>query len=271
MAEDPINEIDPEETPRIEGQTEGGSEPETSEDVKTGVASASGADVAGVVSTGLEADGVSESSETTGAGGRAEGLVPSGSEDTKAEPGDSPANTAFESSLQSVKRWCLHQHKKVIAGLVLARQHKKVIAGLVLGLCMSVLVAYGLKHWQMDQGGKREKVSSTWIYRAPVMRNWNAILDLAAFVVLLPEDEDLAYFSLSLSVKLSKSSVCREIKERKTFFRGVIYGILNKAVKASSPQVISKEQLKQDIIGALNGLLVTGTIDDIYFTDFLVV
>ncbi|MCK4487839.1 MAG: flagellar basal body-associated FliL family protein [Desulfobacterales bacterium] len=271
MAEDLINEIDPEETPRIEGQTEGGSEPETSEDVKTGVASASGADVAGVVSTGLEGEGVSESSEPTGTEGGAEDVVPSGAEDTEAGIDDSPTDAAIEASRQSVKRWCLRLHKKVIAGLVLARQHKKIIGGLVLGLCMSLLVAYGLKHWQMDQGGKREKVSSTWIYRAPVMRHWNAILDLAAFVVLLPEDENRAYFSLSISVKLSKSSVCREIKERKTFFRGVIYGVLNKAVKASSPQVISKEQLKQDIISALNGLLVTGTIDDIYFTDFLVV
>jgi len=34
---------------------------------------------------------------------------------------------------------------------------------------------------------------------------------------------------------------------------------------------MSKEQMKRDIISALNDLLVTGTIDDIYFTEFLVV
>jgi len=258
MAQDLINEMDPGETPGVEGQTEAGSEPETREDAKTGVASASGADVAGMVSTGLEADGVSESSETTRSEGRAKDLGPSGSEDTKAEPDDSPANTAFESSFQSVKRWCLLQHKKVIASLVL-------------GLSISFLVAYGLKHWHAHPGGIRQKVASTQVYRASFKSDSRTLLDLAAFIVLLPEDEDQAYFSLSISVRLSNSIVYREIEGKGPLLRGVIYGVLNKAVKAGSPQMISKEKLKRDIIGALNGLLVTGNIDDIYFTDFLVV
>ena len=148
---------------------------------------------------------------------------------------------------------------------------KKVIAGLVLGFCVSPLVAYGLKHWQTDQEEKRQEIPSTWIYRASVMRDWTAILNLAAFVVLLHEKEDRAYFSLSISVRLSNRRVCREIERKKTFFRGVIYRILNKAAKDTSLQAISKEQLKRDIVGALNGFLMTGTIDDIYFTDFLVV
>lgn len=258
MAQDLINEMDPGETPGAEGQTEAGSEPETREDAKTGVASASGADVPGAVSTGLEADGVSESSETTGTEGRAEDLGPSGSEDTKAEPGDSPASTAFESSFQSVKRWCLLQHKRVIAGLVL-------------GLSISPLVAYGLKHWHAHPGGIRQKVASTQVYRASIKSDSRTLLDLAAFVVLLPEDEDQAYFSLSISVRLSNTNVYREIEGKGPLLRGVIYGVLNKAVKAGSPQMISKEKLKRDIIGTLNGLLVTGNIDDIYFIDFLVV
>jgi flagellar basal body-associated protein FliL len=258
MAQDLINEMDPGETPGVEGQTEAGSEPETREDAKTEVASASGADVPGVVSTGLEADGVSESSETAGTEGRAEDLGPSGSEDTKAEPGDSPANTAFESSFQSVKGWCLLQHKRVIAGLVL-------------GLSISPFVAHGLKHWHAHPGGIRQKVASTQAYRASIKSDSRTLLDLAAFVVLLPEDEDQAYFSLSISVRLSNTNVYREIEGKGPLLRGVIYGVLNKAVKAGSPQMISKEKLKRDIIGALNGLLVTGNIDDIYFTDFLVV
>ena len=96
-------------------------------------------------------------------------------------------------------------------------------------------------------------------------------MDLASFVVLLAENEDRAYLSLSISVKLSNRNVYREMEEKKTFLRGVIYGILDKAAKAGSLQIISKEQLKRDIIGALNGFLVTGTVDDIYFTQFLVV
>ena len=258
MAQDLSNEIDPGETPGVEGQAEAGAEPETSEDVKTGVTSVSGADVAGVVSTGPEADGVSESSEPTGTEDRAEDLVPSGTEDTEAEPDDSREDTATPSNLQSVKRWCL-------------RQHKKAIAGLVLGLFISPLVAYGLKYWHTHPGEVHQKVTSTQVYQASIRSDSCTLSDLAAFIVLLPEDEDRAYLSLSISVKLSNSNVYREIEEKKTFFRGLIYGALDKAVKAGSSQMILNEQLKRDIISALNGLLVTGAIDDIYFTKFLVV
>jgi flagellar basal body-associated protein FliL len=271
MAQDVSNEIDPGETPGVEGQTEAGAEPETSEDVKTGVTSVSGADVAGVVSTGLEADGVIEWNELTGTEASAEDLVPSGAEDAEAESDDSREDGAIEANLQSVRRWCLCQHKKVIAGLVLARQHKKVIAGLVLGLFISPFVAYGLKHWLTHPGGVRQKVTSTQVYQASIRSDSCSLLDLAAFIVLLPEDEDRAYLSLSISVRLSNTNVYREIEKKKTFFRGVIYGVLDKAVKAGSSQIILNEQLKRDIISALNGLLVTGTIDDIYFTKFLVV
>ena len=271
MAQDLSNEIDPGETPGVEGQAEAGAEPETSEDVKTGVTSVSGADVAGVVSTGPEADGVSESSEPTGTEDRAEDLVPSGTEDTEAEPDDSREDTAPPSNLQSVKRWCLRQHKKAIAGLVLARQDNKVITGLVLGLFISPLVAYGLKYWHTHPVEVHQKVTSTQVYQASIRSDSCTLLDLAAFIVLLPEDEDRAYLSLSISVKLSNSNVYREIEGKKTFFRGLIYGALDKAVKAGSSQMILNEQLKRDIITALNGLLVTGAIDDIYFTKFLVV
>ncbi|MCK4727943.1 MAG: flagellar basal body-associated FliL family protein [Desulfobacterales bacterium] len=210
-----------------------------------------------------------DSKETTGVEGQAE---------AGSEPG-----TRVDA--KTVKRWGMRlhkkvieglviarQHKKVIAGLAIARQHKKVIAGLAIGLFMSPLVAYGLKHWHTHPGGgARQKVASTQFYRAPIKSDSRTLWDLAVFVVMLPEDVDQAYFSLSISARLSDSNLYREIDSKKPLFRGVIYGVLNKAAKAGSPQMVSKEKLKRDIIGALNGLLVTGTIDDIYFTDFLVV
>jgi flagellar basal body-associated protein FliL len=254
MAQDVSNEIDPGETPGVEGQTEAGAEPETSEDVKTGVTSVSGADVAGVGGTGLKV----EWGELTGTEASAEDRVPSGAEDAEAESDDSREYGAIEANLQSLRRWCLCHHKKVIAGLVL-------------GLFISPFVAYGLKHWLTHPGEVRQKVTSTQVYQASIRSDSCSLLDLAAFVVLLPEDEDRAYLSLSISVRLSNTNVYREIEKKKTFFRGVIYGILDKAVKAGSSQIILNEQLKRDIIGALNGLLGTGAIDDIYFTKFLVV
>jgi len=152
----------------------------------------------------------------------------------------------------------------------MAQNLKKLIAGLALALCIS-LVVYGLKQWYMDSGGDRQRVTSTQNYSASIKRDTADILDFADFVVLLAENEDQAYLSLSISVKLSNSNVYREIEKKKTFIRGVIYGVLDKAAKTGSDQIMSKKQLKQDIIDAVNRLLVTGIVDDVYFTKFLAV
>lgn len=152
----------------------------------------------------------------------------------------------------------------------MAQNLKKLIAGIALALCIS-LVVYGLKQWHMNPGGDRQKVTSTLDNSASITRDSAEILDFAGFVVLLAENEDQAYLSLSISVKLSNSNVYREIEKKKTFIRGVIYGVLDKAAKTGSAQIMSKEQLKQDIIDAVNRLLVTGIVDDVYFTKFLAV
>lgn len=152
----------------------------------------------------------------------------------------------------------------------MAQNLKKLIAGIALALCIS-LVVYGLKQCHMNPGGDRQKVTSTLDNSASITRDSAEILDFAGFVVLLAENEDQAYLSLSISVKLSNSNVYREIEKKKTFIRGVIYGVLDKAAKTGSAQIMSKEQLKQDIIDAVNRLLVTGIVDDVYFTKFLAV
>lgn len=152
----------------------------------------------------------------------------------------------------------------------MAQNLKKLIAGIALALCIS-LVVYGLKQWHMNPGGDCQKVTSTLDNCASITRDSAEILDFAGFVVLLAENEDQAYLSLSISVKLSNSNVYREIEKKKTFIRGVIYGVLDKAAKTGSAQIMSKEQLKQDILDAVNRLLVTGIVDDVYFTKFLAV
>ena len=250
MAKNLDNETYPAETPRVEGETETGSTPEDGRDIKSGVGE--------VVSGATEGEGVTESSEPPGSEGSSEEPVPSEAEDSEAGFDDLPEDIAIETNGRFGKIRSFWEPKKVIAGLVL-------------GFCVSPLMAYGLKHWQAEQEEKSQEIPSTQIYRASVMMDWSGILDLAAFVVLLPEKKDRTYFSLGISLRLSNRPVCREIEGKKTFFRGAIYRVLNKTAKDTSLQAISKEQLKRDIVGALNSLLMSGTIDDIYFTDFLVV
>jgi flagellar basal body-associated protein FliL len=59
--------------------------------------------------------------------------------------------------------------------------------------------------------------------------------------------------------------------EKRTLFRASIYAVLNKEVRVNQGQRISMKALKPAIMDAFNSMLVTGTIDRIYFTEFLVV
>jgi flagellar basal body-associated protein FliL len=257
MAQNLIDGIDSGGAAKVEGETKSGAEPENSENAKTEVASARGSDVAGVVSTGPQGESVSEWSELIGTKGGVEVLGPSGAEDTESGYDNSPGDTAVEAGHQSERRWSLRKREKVIAGLAFA-------------LFISLVVC-GLKRWHVHPVGDLQRATDSTVYRAPITKGSPDILDLAGFVILLAENEDRAYLSLSISVKLSNSDVYREMEKKKTFLRGVIYGILDKAAKAGSPQIIRKEQLKRDIICALNRFLVTGTVNDIYFSKFLVV
>ncbi|RLB83811.1 MAG: hypothetical protein DRH17_01240 [Deltaproteobacteria bacterium] len=259
MAQHLNNEIDSGERPKVKSQTKDKSESDTGEDIKTGVSSAPGAEVDQVASTGLQGEGGVESREATGIEVGAEDPGVSEAEDTAEGSVDSPSDTAIEASLQP-ERWWFRKRRNVIGSLIF--------------VLFILLVAYGLKGWRIHLSESEkapsthaQRVTSKRVYRAPI----GAILDLSPFLVLFPEDVDQAYLSLSISVKLSNRNVYKEILEKKTFFRGAIYTVLNKAVKASSSKMISKSQLKQDVIDALNGLLVTGTVDQVYFTEFLVI
>ena len=152
----------------------------------------------------------------------------------------------------------------------MAQNLKKLIAVLALALCIS-LVVYGLKQWYMDSEGGLQRVTSTKNDSTSIKSDTSDILDFAGFVVLFAKNEDQAYLSLSISVKLSNSNVYREIEKKETFIRGAIYEVLDKAAKTGSTQIMSKEQLKQDIIDAVNRLLDTGIVVDVYFTKFLAV
>lgn len=150
------------------------------------------------------------------------------------------------------------------------KKHQRAVGSVVIGLCVLFFV-YGLSRLVTCRHGKHERMPSVRVYWAPVEKGASDLLDFARFLVLLPKTDEAAYLLLRISVKPSNPAVYEEMEKKKAFCRASIYAVLNKEVRMHARQRISMKTLKPDIMDALNSMLVTGTIDRIYFTEFLVV
>jgi flagellar basal body-associated protein FliL len=96
-------------------------------------------------------------------------------------------------------------------------------------------------------------------------------LNFNSFFVLLPEAETKTYVDISVSVKTSNEKVFKEIQDRKTFVRGAIYAILKRIFESNHGQYISGEDLKKKIIKDINYILINGTIDKVFITNYLTI
>jgi len=96
-------------------------------------------------------------------------------------------------------------------------------------------------------------------------------LSFNSFIVLLPEVESKTYVDISVSVKSSNEKVFKEIQDRKTFVRGAIYAILKRIFESNSGNYISGEDIKKQITKDINYLLINGTVDKIFITNYLTI
>jgi len=96
-------------------------------------------------------------------------------------------------------------------------------------------------------------------------------LNFNSFIVLLPEAESKTYVDISVSVKTSNEKVFKEIQDRKTFVRGAIYAILQRIFETNQGQYISGEDIKKRIIKDINYILINGTVDKVFITNYLTI
>lgn len=150
-------------------------------------------------------------------------------------------------------------------------KYQMAICGVLVAICVSFL-SYGLGRLVIGRRETSQKLIFPEVYRAPADEGMADIITFARFVVPFPDEDDRTYLLLSISVKPSNRSVYKEIDERRIFCRGAIYAGLMKAVRTSNKEkVITGKELKQHILNALDGVLGNGSLDDIYFGEFLVV
>ncbi len=150
------------------------------------------------------------------------------------------------------------------------KKHQKTAGSLAIGLCALFLV-YGLSRSVTPRHARRQETPSVRVFWAPVEKGASDMLNFARFLVLFPKTDEAAYLLLRISVKPSNRAVYREMNEKRTYCRASIYAAILKEVRTDKGQRISMKTLKPDIMDALNSTLATGTIDRVYFTEFLVV
>ncbi len=150
------------------------------------------------------------------------------------------------------------------------KKYQKAARSVVIGLCVLFLI-YGLSRLVTCRLGEHQRMPPVQVYWSSVEKSACDMLSFARFLVLLPKTDEAAYLLIKIAVKPSNRSVYEEMDEKKTFFRASIYAVLNKEVRINKGQRVSMKTLKPAIMDALNSMLVTGTIDRIYFTEFLVV
>jgi flagellar basal body-associated protein FliL len=67
------------------------------------------------------------------------------------------------------------------------------------------------------------------------------------------------------------STVYEEINRKSAFLRGVLYDLLKKIINDGKVIIVPCEEIKLELLRALNKCLNSGKIEKIYFTDFLLV
>jgi flagellar FliL protein len=90
------------------------------------------------------------------------------------------------------------------------------------------------------------------------------------FIVNILDAEETRYLKASMTLELGSPESVAEVEERKAQVRDAILLYLSSKTFDEIRDLQGKLQLRADLIGRINGLLNTGKVKTIYFTDFVV-
>jgi len=89
------------------------------------------------------------------------------------------------------------------------------------------------------------------------------------FIVNLSDAGGSRYLKVTMQVELSSSELEAEIEKRKPQLRDIILTVLSSKTYAEVSTAQGKLALKQEIIRRVNLVLTTGTLENVYFTEFV--
>lgn len=96
------------------------------------------------------------------------------------------------------------------------------------------------------------------------------VFPLDTFIVNLAEESGRRYLRVTIELELGDEKLKKEVQERSPMIRDTILMILPAQKAESVLSLEGKNELRNAILGKLNGLLKTGKITNLYFTEFVI-
>lgn len=96
------------------------------------------------------------------------------------------------------------------------------------------------------------------------------IYSLESFVVNLNEDDGKRYLRVTMDLELSTEALSEEVTRRLPQVRNAMLMILPSKKYSEVSTIEGKNQLRDEIVVALNAFLQSGRVSNLYFTEFVV-
>ncbi len=95
------------------------------------------------------------------------------------------------------------------------------------------------------------------------------IFDLDPFIVNLADQKEIHYLKVKISLEVKGKKIVDEMNKRLPQIRDIIIELLSSKTFEELATLHGKEHLKNEIMIRLNSILTTGTVEHVYFTEFV--
>jgi len=149
-----------------------------------------------------------------------------------------------------------------------------IIAAVVLllaagGAAYYLLVMKPHKAEQEHQKAEASKAAAL-IKPIPEEANIGPMVEIKEFVVNIIGEDTTHYVKASLSLELDKESTKDEVNKRMPQIRDAILLLISNKTFAELQDIQGKNQVKAELKSKINSFLKTGSVSNIYLTDFVV-
>ncbi|MFP3206569.1 MAG: flagellar basal body-associated protein FliL [Hydrogenobaculum sp.] len=114
----------------------------------------------------------------------------------------------------------------------------------------------------------KKKESTKQMVVAP--QKLGVMYDLGSFLVNLADKNANTYAKVSITLELSNQKVQQEVVKRLPIIKDAVINLLSSKTYDEIRTPEGKEELRLELIKRINAILVTGGVQNIYFTQFIV-
>lgn len=114
----------------------------------------------------------------------------------------------------------------------------------------------------------KKKESTKQMVVAP--KKLGVMYDLGSFLVNLADKNANTYAKVSITLELSNEKVKQEVVKRLPIIKDAVINLLSSKTYNEIRTPEGKEELRLELIKRINAILITGGVQNIYFTQFIV-